>query len=114
MPLLRARAVDLAVLLALLAILSPGVEAQSKAERRAKGSGGTSAGSSGEVNPALLDSPIWQLQDMLLSGYIPTVRPVLKPSDPVNVSINFVLFNIVEMVSSTYMSKIREREREWK
>ena len=82
--------------LTLLALTS-GATASSSS--RGSGSGGdTSYGNGGEINPKLLLSPIWKLQDLMLSGYIPTVRPVLDPSAPVDVGINFILFNLLDLV----------------
>jgi hypothetical protein len=46
----------------------------------------------------LQTSAIWKLQRDLMANYNPNVRPVLDASQPVNVSINFVLFNLIDLV----------------
>jgi hypothetical protein len=50
------------------------------------------------VSKLLQMSPCWRVQRKILNGYINTVRPVLDAAFPVNVSINFILFNIIDMV----------------
>jgi hypothetical protein len=44
-------------------------------------------------------SAIWRLQTFLMSGYIPTVRPVRNASEQVNVTIDLVLYNLISLVS---------------
>ena len=73
-----------------------------KAFRRSGSSGDNPSEFDENPNPKLALSPIWNLQSALMDGYIPTVRPVLSPSDVVNVSINLILFNLIDLVSKSY------------
>ena len=47
----------------------------------------------------LKENTIWRLQRDLMKDYLPTVRPVFNASEPVNVVVNFILFNLIDLVS---------------